>query len=131
MKMISIHDETSELVDRQPGESWDAAIRRWNGLPERVSLRRAARPKAPRGRPGRPAEKFGEFYRLFEELEPGGSFRVHYFGDRGPKGFAPYPPQPEILTAYRRAEKKARELNPLATFIRFEEADHYYIKRLT
>ena len=134
MKGIMVHEETALLLERlkDDGESWDASIRRWAGLPARVSLRRVATPKPIRtGQRGRKATKYGWFYAEFAALQAGQHFVAPYLGQRSDGGRGPFPPQPELLTAYRRAEQKALALDPGATFTRLEDGTGYFIKRLT
>ena len=151
---VLIDRETRGLLAalRRPGESWDAAVRRWARLPVRVSRRRRAAPVRAKGARGRPVGVMGPVYAAFQALEPGQQFFVHYFGQRQGARTMPataamraagmgadlggmttgnYPPQPELLTAIRRCVAAAQRRNPGASFQRTNEADGYVVKRLT
>ena len=81
----------STLADLQalrlPGESWDAALRRWAGLPAKVKPPKAE-PK-PKGLPGAPWGKWGYVNAGIRALKPGEWVTFPWLGQRDSAGAMP------------------------------------------
>jgi hypothetical protein len=102
MPLVNLNTDTMETLTgmRLPGESWDGAVRRWAGMPARVSLRTPAKPKPPKGKSGAPMGRWLYVRDGIRALGPGQQIVFPWLGFRDSSGA--FPPQHSLMQAVNR-----------------------------
>jgi len=125
---LAVHNETFDELNarRLEGESWDAAIRRWTGLPVRESRLPKAKPKPPAKPVGHPWAKYGYVNEGIRALAPGQWVKFPWEGIRDSTGA--YPTQTSLMNAVSRVIATIQKETG-AEFVKRDIGDNYQIYR--